>query len=190
MAPPPDPAAGSDEPPPSAKDFEALFRRYYGPLVGFFCNRGFARDTAEDLAQETLLSAYRGYQDFRGGSSDATWLFVIAGNVWRNELRKRHVRKRKAAEITLGDEIAERLTSPAPSAFEQVLADEHLDLLRQAVDELPPQMKRCLLLHFGQHHNSAEIAAILGVQVETVRSLISQAKTRLRMAMSARPGAS
>lgn len=185
MAPPPNTAAGSDDSPPRAKDFEAVFRRNYGRLVGFFLNRGFARDTVEDLAQETLVRAFRGYQYFRGESSEATWLFAIASNVWRNELRSRHVLKRGASETPLSAEIAEQLTSQSPSALEQVLTDERIDLLRQAVDDLPPQMKRCMLLHLGDLR-LVEIAAIVGVQVNTVKSLIHQARSRLLVAMAER----
>lgn len=174
--------------PPDRSDFEALFRRYYGPLVGFFLNRGLARADGEDLAQETLMSAYRGYAGFRREASDSTWLFVIAANLWRNHTRDRRAQRRDGENVSYDDapavrrEMEERagagVASPEDALLSNLVGDERRRLLWKAIPDLAPQMRRSLLLHLAEL-KYREIADILDVELGTVKSLVSQAKARL-----------
>jgi len=170
--------------------FEALFRRYYGPLVGFFLNRGLERADCEDLAQETLMSAYRGYDTFRGEASDATWLFTIAGNIWKNNRRESKAQRRDGDTLSLDrspevrHETEVRVNEREKGSAEDALVNglvgaEQRRELWQAIPLLAPQTRRALLLHLaGLKYR--EVAEILGVEVGTVKSLVSQAKMRLR----------
>src|SRR5215210_9591525 len=83
---------------------EELFQQYYRPVVAFFTRRGFSVEESRDLAQETFLRVYKHMESFRGESSVETWLFQIAGNLYKNTLRTRQTLKRDAQEVPLETE--------------------------------------------------------------------------------------
>ena len=80
---------------------EELFRRYYRPVVAFFVRRGFSIEESRDLAQETFLRVFKNMDSFRGESAVETWLFQIAGNLYKNTLRSLQTQKRDAQEVSL-----------------------------------------------------------------------------------------
>jgi len=179
--------------PEPEESFDELFERYYRPVSYFFANRGFSPEECRDLAQETFLGAYRGFERFRGEASVETWLFKIAGNIWRNALRSLSAEKRDAPEVSLGGlaeegrEIAD--DEPGRAAKEHhpldaALADERVRLLRRAVGELPAKMRRCLLLRIDQDMKYREIAAVMQISIQTVKSQLFQAKERLKEELS------
>src|SRR5262245_30715691 len=68
--------------------FEGIVRRWQGPLVNLayrFCHD---RGRAEEIAQEAFLRAYRGLDKWRKEASFSTWLFAVAANLYRSELRR------------------------------------------------------------------------------------------------------
>jgi RNA polymerase sigma factor (sigma-70 family) len=181
--------------------FQRSFLAHYPPVCRFFGRRGFGTDDCRDLAQETFLHALRGWERFRGESSRTTWLYTIAGNCLRKEVRRRKAAKREGHTITLPGLQAEagprgqcELTAPACGALESLGWDETLAFLRRAVAGLPEQMRRCLRLRVEQERSYREIARLLSVTDDTVKSHLLQARRRLRgeleRAASARPAAS
>jgi RNA polymerase sigma-70 factor (ECF subfamily) len=68
--------------------FEGIVRRWQGPLVNMafrFCHD---RGRAEDMAQEAFVRAFRGLGTWRRGAAFSTWLFALAANLYRNEIRR------------------------------------------------------------------------------------------------------
>lgn len=173
----------------SEDELEALFQRYFRPVFHFFLNRGFPREECRDLTQETFLRVYRSIGRFRREASLQTWLFQIATNVWRNEVRRRMAEKREAREVSLegaaegGRPIRSdrRLAgwSEPSGPLDGMLEDEQRRMLRQALEELPPQMRRCVLLRIDQNLKYREIAGVMQISIETVKSQLSQARDRL-----------
>jgi RNA polymerase sigma factor (sigma-70 family) len=117
-----------------AKAFDALVRRVTDPLVAFLSKRTRDPDIAADLAQETLLRAFRGRKDYRPDARFRTWLFRIAMNVDLN--RRRYDGYRAAASLDDASEAdgaplsartpdakAEAPTSGAPSASDASSSD-------------------------------------------------------------------
>ncbi len=184
--------------------FRDLFKRYYGP-VGFYFNRlGFSLEDSRDLAQETFLRAYRGLGGFRGEASLKTWLFTIAKNVGLNAIRWQKTGKRRGREIDLDDpgtesppgtaEVGEEdreesgesmLPSGSPDALEGILSEERSQLLREALNTLPSRMRSCVFLCYGQGLKYREIADLLRVSIQTVKSQLHQGRQRLAPILSA-----
>ncbi len=163
--------------------FEQLFERYSRPVSSFFFRRGFSREECLELTQETFLGAYRGMERFRRGTNVEGWLFTIATNVWRNEVRRRSAEKREGQELSLdkllddGRELEGRHESDPLTA---ALAKERRDLLHEALRELPEQMRECLLLRIDQQLKYREIAAVMRISINTVKSQLFQARERLQ----------
>lgn len=167
--------------------FKKLFTRYYPPLNSFFSKRGVPPEECNDLVQETFVNVFQGIGRFQHDARFDTWLYKIAGNVWRNTLRGRATQKRDAAEVELEPELA---GASGHDPEQQALAEEEARLERQALrrelDKLPPQMRRCLLLRLDQGLKYREIAEVLGIAINTVKSLLHEAKKRLREALGDR----
>jgi RNA polymerase sigma-70 factor (ECF subfamily) len=168
-------------------DFERLFENYYRPVSYYFARRGCSQEECQDLTQDTFVSVYKGMGSHRKESSLETWLFVIAANIWRNRLRSQSTQKRSAAEVPLTSEgpsdnlgPLDVLPAPDPGALQDLLSAERFSLLRRELEEFPPRMRFCFLLRFYQGMKYQEIATVMGVSVETVKSQLFQARGRLR----------
>ncbi|MEA2603498.1 MAG: polymerase sigma-70 factor, subfamily [Acidobacteriota bacterium] len=158
-------------------------------MLRLFVRRGVPRETARDLTQETFLRVYRSFGRFRGEASLRTWVFHIAGNVWRNEVRRLRAEKREAWEVSLQGLVESGPAIPvdyrfagwggAPGALDEILADEKKRHLYAALDNLPVRMRRCVLLRIHCNLKYREIAVLMGTSIETVKSQLSQAQDRL-----------
>jgi RNA polymerase sigma-70 factor, ECF subfamily len=173
-------------------NFRHLFEAYHRPLSSFFLQHGVPRDEALDLVQETFFRVYKNIGGFRFGSSFKTWLLEIALNLWRNSLRHRSAEKRKAEEVPLEQAVLNEGGLPAGPAggeaesrtvLDGLLLAEQARLLHGAVQELPPQMRRCVQLYLYGDLSYPEIAALLQVEAATVKSQMHQARQRLRQTL-------
>jgi len=160
---------------------EELFRRYYRQVVAFFIRRGFDVEESRDLAQETFLRVYKNMDSFRGESAVETWLFQIASNLYKNTLRGLQAKKRDAQEVSLeGTEAAVELGSRESDPLQVVLTEEEVRLLRDALSDLPPQMRQAVSLRVDRDMKYREIAAEMDVSIETVKAHLYQARQQLR----------
>lgn len=177
---------------------QELFERFYEPIRVFFIRRGFTSEQAKDLAQETLLRAFRRIDSLRDPSSARPWIFSVAANVFRNELRLRRTAKRQSIEESLesletAQDIAEGHVTRAPvwpgtrsdpGVVNELLAQERREQLAAAMRALPPRMRRAIFLRVGQGLKYREIASVMQVSIETVKSLLNAARVRLQSHLS------
>lgn len=180
---------GGKEPREPEERFHEVFETWFEPVLRLFVRRGIPRDSARDLTQETFLRVYRGFERFRGEASLRTWIFHIAGNVWRNEVRRLRAEKREGWEVSLQALTESGPALPAdclfegwggaPGALDEILADEKKRRLYTALDNLPARMRRCVLLRIHGNLKYREIAVLMGTSIETVKSQLSQAQGRL-----------
>jgi len=174
----------------SEQAFRQLFRRFYPALIGFFVRRGFSEEESRDLAQESFIGVFRGIERFRGQVRFEHWLFQIAANVWRNELRRRSTTKRGGKQLApkIDDPSAERVhdatASKSPNPLRAVLDQERLTMVRSAMRGLPAQMRRCLLLRSTAEMSYREIAETLRLSVPTVKTHLAEGRRRLRLQLS------
>lgn len=160
-----------------------LFKKYYRPVVAFFQNKGFSREESRDLAQETFLRVYRYRERFRGESSEVTWLFQIASNLYKNTLRGLQAQKRDAEEVSL-DSTDTQDPQSDENALALMLTGERSRILREALEELPPQMKKAVMLRVTGDMKYREIAEEMDVSIETVKAHLYQARQHLRDRLS------
>ncbi len=175
--------------PCSEEAFRRLFTRHYRPLLAFFIKRGrFALPECEELAQETFLRVHRGMATFRRDVSFDQWIFFIAANVHRSAVEKRTAAKRDGQEVPLESQAGPATWGPASmdqDPLDQVLNRERMQMLRQAMEELPEQMRRCLNLRIEADLRYREIAEIMQISVQTVKAHLAQAREKLRRILSA-----
>jgi RNA polymerase sigma-70 factor, ECF subfamily len=143
-------------------------------------------DDAKDLLQDTILRAYRFFDQFEPGTNCRAWLLTILYNNFRNNYRRR-TREQLAASIEQFERQAEThsLTEDNSSRDpEELLAGR--SAMRQFVaiiETLPPEFREALLLVDVQELNYQEIAGVLGVPLGTVKSRVSRGRALIRQAM-------
>ncbi len=180
--------------PMDEQGFQGLYEQYNRPLYSFFANRGFCREESRDLVQETFVAAYDKRSSFRGNSPPGAWLFGIATNVWRMNLRDRKRLKRDAQVVSLDGPVpgkesdrprVAQLADVAQESrpLEKYLADERTRLLYDALQELPERMRLYVVLHL-RGYKYREIADLLKVSINTVRTQLFDAREKLRKSLA------
>ena len=150
---------------------------------------------AEDASQEVMINAFRHLKSFRGESKFSTWLVTIA----MNEARQR-LRKAKAAPLESLDEGKEDregdftpavLTDWREIPSEALEKKEMRQILRHAVDQLPPLYREVLVLRDLEEFNQEETASALGINVALVKVRLHRARMMLQklLAPTLRPTA-
>ena len=166
--------------------FRRIFERSYRPVVGFFRRHGFSHEDCEELAQETFFRVHKSLGEFRGAARFDTWLFQIAANLYRNALRDQGAQKREGREISLDAAPApsplETQIPPAedPSPLEELLERECDEKLQRAICALPPQRRRCVELRVAGGLKYREIAEVLRISIDTVKTHLNHARQQLR----------
>lgn len=161
--------------------FTRLFRAL-GPRVHAFFLRSM-RDVAvaDELLQTTFLQVHRARESYRVGSPVAPWIFTIAANVRRDELRRRLRRKEDLDEEALERAMA---TEGGESVIAAREGAELADRVRAAVDALPEGQRIVVQLHRFEGFPLPEVAKILGLKEVAVRVRASRAYERLRVELA------
>ena len=173
-------------------NFHWLFERHYPQILRFFRRKGFYPEECRDLTQETFVSVYKGLKDLRQAEQFEHWLFAIAHNVWCSEIESRTAQKRSATLLSLEDEgesgerlpLVARLADTSADPLTQTMEKEKLERLREALQQLPQQMRRCTQLRVAHDLSYAEIAALMSISVNTVKAHLHQAQQALRARLS------
>jgi RNA polymerase sigma-70 factor (ECF subfamily) len=128
-----------------------------------------SKDRADDLVQDTLLSAWAHLDDFQVGTNMGAWLFTILRNRFRTEYRKS---RRWVRDVN--GQYAERLTSEPEQEGWSISAD-----LRYALAQLPAPQREAVILVGAAGLTMAEAAAVCGCEVGTIKSRTNRGRARL-----------
>jgi RNA polymerase sigma-70 factor (ECF subfamily) len=145
--------------------FEQLFARYRGPLYGFFRRRIQDDQRADDLTQETFLAVIRASERYERKALVRTYLYGIAMNLLAAERRKRF-----------------RDSPPGEIAPEPTTRDSSGDVLwiREALERLDEPERQILMLREYEQLSYSEIAEVLKLPVNTVRSRLFRSRMTLK----------
>lgn len=151
-----------------------LVRRYQRPLVGYLAGIVNDVERARDLAQESFFRVYRHAAGYRSTSSRfTTWLYHIARNLARDELRSR----RRRVQLCMAGE--ERGLDDAPALASGVAeVVEQREVVLRALVSLPPRDRELILLRDVEGRSYEEIAERVGLPLGTVKSGLSRARQR------------
>ena len=153
--------------------FEAVVERYQAPLISFLYGMVGSREQAEDLAQDTLIKAYKALeQRWPGQEFSAGWLFRVARNTALDALR----RKRLIQWLPFGIEHESSL--PVRGDFAGRLAEK--ELVQQVMERLPHRYRSCLLLRTVVGMSNAEVGEALGISARNVNVTMFRARERFR----------
>lgn len=152
--------------------FEGIVRRWQGPLVNMayrFCRD---RGRAEEMAQEAFLRAYRSLAGWRREAAFSTWLFALAANLYRSEL------KRMPAQSIALDDIAELMDMRSHSTE---LEEEDRDhMVRRAVLALPEKYRDAVVLYYFHEMDLTAASRSLGLPEGTMKARLFRGREILR----------
>lgn len=165
-----------------------LHERYAGLVWSSFQREGQKPEECEDLTQEVFLRVFKNIGSFRYQAGVKTWILAIARNLFLNEVVRRGEsapQHRKQEGLDQVERLDPGQLLPAPwigsedDPWESAWKRQQPEIFLAAVAELPDRMRQCVLLYY-QGRTTKEIAILLGIENETVRSQLHFAKDRLR----------
>ena len=167
----------------SLRDREAFTRLFdfYGPRINAYLIRlGCDRALAEEVVQDTMVSLWRKAHLFEPEKSSlATWLYRIARN------RRIDLLRRDRVDYVDPDSFALDIPDESAGADQLIDAQSRDDVLRAAMQGLPPEQLLLVRMAFFESLSHSEIAEKTGLPLGTVKSRIRLAFTRLRRALEA-----
>ena len=161
------------------RHFEAIFRAYHRNVAGYFERSGIGSDQSRDLTQEVFLAVLGNLGSLRNPASFRSWLFGIARNKLLHHLQSRKHEGTEPAQDQDKESWTERVPDPGPGALDQALEHERRTKLREALEELPQQMRACVKLSLVEGLDYTEIARRLGLSVNTVKVHLYRARQNL-----------
>ncbi len=160
--------------------YELLVDRYKDQLLNFAYRFLGNYEEAEDVVQETFLRLYRKRHAYRQIAKFSTWIYTIAGNLAKTELRKR--KRRKLISISdMGfdekDFELEDFRADTERGTDRALMDKYL---QKAIEELPPRFRQVIVLRDIQELSYEEIGDIINAPLGTVKSRLNRARLKLQ----------
>ena len=166
-------AAGGD-----TEAFERLVRTYENKIYHLALRMCGSADEAADIAQEAFLAAWRGLPSFRGEAGFATWLYRLTSNAAIDYLRRQ---KKQRGDMSLDDEeLGLDAVDSGPSPQETAEGSELRSAVAAGLNQLSEGHRQVLVLREIQGLSYEEIASVLELDIGTVKSRISRARSSLR----------
>jgi RNA polymerase sigma-70 factor, ECF subfamily len=150
--------------------FAELIRRFQSPLLHFLIRRVGSRQDAEDLLQETFLTAYRNLDRYRSTWRFSTWLFTIANRLAVSS------RRRKLVDITAQPIREFSGGDPKANAEENEMRSKLWDAAQKILE---PDSFAALWLKYVESMSADQIGRVLGRNANAVRILLHRARNRL-----------
>jgi RNA polymerase sigma-70 factor (ECF subfamily) len=178
--------------------FDALVERYRGKVYGLALRMMQDPQDAEEMLQETFLSAWQSLAAFRGDSALGSWLHRICANFCLMRLRQRRSSKEVGHDPLPGPDFSHDGLLLTPPSYdwsrgteEHVLNNELRGAIEEATARLPDGHRTTFLLRDVEGLSYEEIAEVMGTTVPSVKSRLHRARLALREAIDgyyARPG--
>jgi RNA polymerase sigma-70 factor (ECF subfamily) len=152
--------------------FDGIVRRWQAPLVNLayrFCRD---RARAEDMAQEAFLRVFRGLKSWRQDAAFSTWLFAVATNLYRSELRRIPART-----MSIEDVAELRDSRPTDGGLAE---EERSQAIRSAILALPAKYREPMILFYFHEMDIAAAARSLNLPQGTVKARLSRGRELLR----------
>lgn len=163
-----------------AEAFDTLFDRYATAVHNFARSILGPAGSAEEVLQETFLAVAQTARKYKPRGLFRPWLMRIVRNRCLNRLASR---RRRRAMLAGGDLEVIDPASPDPPPSRRAEADEQRAIIRAAVDDLPDRQREAIALYAFEQMTYREIAGILEMPINTVKTLIHRGRAALAQAL-------
>ena len=160
--------------------FNELVARYKDPLFNYVARMLKDRVYAEDIVQETFVRVYRNRDRYQQIAKFSTWIYTIAINLTKTELRRQNLRRffslSGSADSSKSFELPDTKINLEKSAEDTIVGER----IKEAIAELPKTFREVIVLRDIQELSYDEISKIVGVPLGTVKSRVNRGRTRLQ----------
>lgn len=166
--------------------FDFIVERYKVPLFNFIYRYIMDYETAEDLTQEVFLRVYKNIRNYKAEKSKfRTWIYRIARNLCKNEIRNRKRRSKifvDEFDFEYNDEqdIIQNAKGNSEFLFHKLENDELKKIVSRSISSLPEKFRLVLILRDIQRLSYEEISKIINKPIGTVKSRLNRARLMLR----------
>lgn len=162
--------------------FDILVERYKNPLMNYVFRFTGNSEDAADLLQDTFIRVYRKKHLYRTIAKFSTWVYTIAGNLAKSELRKGHRKYLTPIEYKNNDDEEYAIPLPDGNPLPDRVADTNIvyERIQRALLELPDAFREAVILRDIQELSYEEIAEVVGMPIGTVKSRISRGRLQLQ----------
>jgi RNA polymerase sigma-70 factor, ECF subfamily len=160
--------------------YDLIVNRYKDQLLNFAFRFLGNMEEAEDVVQETFLRIFRNRHAYRQIAKFSTWIYTIAGNLAKTELRKRKRRKMVyLSDMGFDDKEyeIEDVKANTERDVDSVLKEK---IIQDAINELPARFKQVIILVDIQELSYEEVGKIMKVPLGTVKSRVNRARLKLQ----------
>jgi len=160
--------------------FDLIVKRYKDQLLNFVFRFVGNQEEAEDIVQETFLRVYRKRKAYKRIAKFSTWIYTIAGNLSRTELRRRKRRKLfSISDLGFEDkdyEISDEVYNPE-NQVDGLIQEE---IIHREINQLSPKFREVIVLRDIQELSYEEISKIIKVPIGTVKSRVNRGRLKLQ----------
>mgnify|MGYP006109913635 CR=1 FL=1 len=167
------------------KAFTELVNRYKDKIINFIYRFMGDIDVSQDLTQETFLKVYIKKDSYREIAKFSTWLYTIAGNLAKTELRKNKRRKTYSVSDLGRDDNPFIIKDNEPEEYDKHDNNE-AQFLQESIIELDQEFRTIIILREIQELSYESISKILKLPLGTVKSRINRGKIKLRAILKKR----
>ncbi len=160
--------------------FDLIVKRYKNQLLNFVYRFLGNAEEAEDLVQETFLRVYRNRKAYQKVAKFSTWIYTIAGNLAKTELRKRKRRKFFSISDLGYNEKDYDISDDAFNPEKDVDGRMKEEIIHREIDELSPKFREVILLRDVQQLSYEEISQIVNIPLGTVKSRVNRGRLKLQ----------
>lgn len=164
----------------SLEPYEILVKRYKDPLMNFVFRFVGDRDACTDIVQDTMIKFYLNKDSYREFAKFSTWIYTIAGNLAKNELKRR--RRRNILSIDNNDDEKSLQIEDKTFFAPDRVADSEIknEMIQKALLKVKPVYREVVILRDIQEFSYEEIAEITNLSIGTVKSRINRGRTQLQ----------
>lgn len=163
--------------------FKSLYERYKKQMVKYAYRFLANFNTAEEIAQETLLHVYSARRDYNPTAKFSTWIYRICTNLCLNELRKHEYSvKIKSIDEEREDNKQKKIEledNENPDQYEVLVEKELRAIVQKYLNQLPERQKSAFILKNFEGQSYEEIAKVIGTSVKGVKSLLNRARSTM-----------
>jgi len=167
----------------SERAFSELVGRYRSRVLNLVSRLLNDREASDDISQEVFVRVYLHRKNYRRGAKFSTWLFTIAANLAKNEIRRRKRRRNWTSLDELQEQLHDsslQLMDPRGNREAEVDSAQIQGIVGTAITTLPERYRLALVLRDVDGLAYEEIAQVLGIPGGTVRSRINRARLMLK----------
>ncbi|MEA3500133.1 MAG: sigma-70 family RNA polymerase sigma factor [Candidatus Marinimicrobia bacterium] len=157
-----------------------LVNRFKDRLLNFVFGYVHSKESAEDIVQDTFLKLYTSADMYKEIAKFSTWIFTIAANLAKTELRKRKRRKIFSISDMGFDDKDYEIPSESNVPEKSISSKHQMKYILKAVHQLEEPFKSTLILRDIQELSYEEVSNIVDVSIGTVKSRINRGRLKLQ----------